>query len=62
MRSVHGSFPHHPKGTPPDSDDQPRTCREDDCHTKLSRYNTGTHCWQHSPLKYPRARGDTRNR
>ncbi|MDX1745517.1 MAG: hypothetical protein R3324_06230 [Halobacteriales archaeon] len=34
-----------------------RTCLEDACITKLSRYNKRDYCYLHSPVKYPRVRG-----
>ncbi len=34
-----------------------RTCIQDGCITKLSRYNKRDHCYLHAPVKYPRVRG-----
>jgi hypothetical protein len=34
-----------------------RTCTQDDCDTKLSRYNRHDTCWAHAPTRYPRSRG-----
>jgi hypothetical protein len=34
-----------------------RTCAEPGCDTKLSIYNAGSHCWQHSDVVFPNYRG-----
>ncbi|MFQ5555663.1 MAG: hypothetical protein ACE5GC_09895 [Acidimicrobiia bacterium] len=34
-----------------------RTCAQDDCETKLSRYNRREYCFAHAPTKFPRLRG-----
>lgn len=57
MSTVQGAIPAHPKGKPPKTDDRTRTCRHDDCDTRLSRYNLGAYCWLHSDVTYRRTRG-----
>jgi len=34
-----------------------RTCAHPGCVTTLSRYNLGSHCWQHTDLVFPNYRG-----
>jgi len=34
-----------------------RTCKEDGCETRLSRYNPGSFCSLHEPMTVPRTRG-----
>jgi hypothetical protein len=34
-----------------------RVCLEDRCSTVLSRYNTRETCFQHTPVRFPRVRG-----
>ena len=34
-----------------------RLCREPDCDTRLSMYNTGKYCYLHEPMAVPRTRG-----
>ncbi len=34
-----------------------RVCRDPDCDTKLSVYNAGDFCWQHTDLVFPNYRG-----
>ncbi len=34
-----------------------RTCAQDGCETRLSRYNRREHCFAHAPTKFPRLRG-----
>lgn len=35
----------------------PRTCETEGCSVRLSLYNPGPDCYQHSPVRYPRTRG-----
>lgn len=35
-----------------------RVCAHADCETKLSRYNSATHCFSHAPAKFRRLRGE----
>lgn len=32
-------------------------CAEPTCDTRLSRYNSREHCWQHAEIVYPNYRG-----
>lgn len=34
-----------------------RVCREPDCETRLSMYNSGKYCYEHEPMAVPRTRG-----
>ena len=34
-----------------------RICQFDECEVRLSAYNKGPNCYQHSPYRYPRVRG-----
>lgn len=34
-----------------------RRCADEECDTKLSRYNRREWCFAHAPTKYPRLRG-----
>jgi hypothetical protein len=34
-----------------------RVCIQNDCTTRLSRYNKRDHCYAHAPTKFPRLRG-----
>jgi hypothetical protein len=34
-----------------------RVCEHDGCETLLSRYNKRTHCYTHTPTRFPRLRG-----
>lgn len=34
-----------------------RVCRDPDCGTKLSIYNSGRYCYEHEPMAVPRTRG-----
>lgn len=34
-----------------------RFCAEDQCSTRLSRYNTRTYCYTHRTVRFPRTRG-----
>ena len=34
-----------------------RTCKEDGCETRLSKYNPGKYCSLHEPMTVPRTRG-----
>jgi hypothetical protein len=34
-----------------------RICAADGCSTRLSVYNTGRHCWQHTEIEFPNYRG-----
>jgi len=34
-----------------------RVCASDGCETKLSQYNKRTHCFAHTPTRFPRLRG-----
>jgi hypothetical protein len=34
-----------------------RFCADRGCRTRLSRYNTRTHCYSHSAIRFPRTRG-----
>ncbi|GAC1531362.1 MAG: hypothetical protein NVS3B12_07270 [Acidimicrobiales bacterium] len=34
-----------------------RTCPEEGCNTRLSRYNPGRYCVLHEPMAVPRTRG-----
>ena len=53
------------KGTRPGHHPQPskraerasRPCEQPGCDTRLSAYNLGTHCWQHTELTFPNYRG-----
>jgi len=35
-----------------------RTCAEDDCNTRISRYNRGKYCYRHRPVHFPRVKGE----
>ena len=39
-----------------------RVCAADGCETRLSVYNRGTLCWQHTPLRYDVLRGRKKKR
>jgi hypothetical protein len=34
-----------------------RVCAADGCRTRLSVYNAGEHCWQHTDIAFPNYRG-----
>jgi len=34
-----------------------RVCEHDPCETVLSRYNKRSHCYAHTPTRFPRLRG-----
>ena len=34
-----------------------RTCAQEGCDTRLSRYNRREYCYAHAPTRYPRLRG-----
>lgn len=44
-------------GRRPKATDQRRRCADDSCHTVLSRYNLGDYCRPHTPIRFPRVRG-----
>jgi hypothetical protein len=44
-------------GRPPKTYGEGRVCATEGCSTLLSRYNRGDRCFPHSPLRYPRTRG-----
>lgn len=35
-----------------------RTCQDDGCTTRLSRYNKAAFCFNHAPARFPRLRGE----
>lgn len=39
-----------------------RVCAADGCDTRLSVYNRASHCWLHTPTKFPVARGERRRK
>ncbi|HEX2699529.1 MAG TPA: hypothetical protein VHM89_04910 [Acidimicrobiales bacterium] len=52
------------QGTPFKGADRPsrsfgagRVCRDPDCNTRLSMYNSGKYCYEHEPMSVPRTRG-----
>lgn len=45
------------KGRRPKTIEDTRFCTTHDCATKLSRYNHGPFCYNHSPVSFPRNRG-----
>lgn len=45
------------KGRRPKTIDDIRHCATNDCETKLSKYNKGPFCYNHSPVRFPRNRG-----
>ena len=52
------------QGTPFTGSDRPsksfgkgRVCKEPDCETRLSMYNSGKFCYEHEPMTVPRTRG-----
>jgi len=52
------------RGTPFSGSDRPsrsfgtgRVCKEPDCETRLSMYNSGKFCYEHEPMTVPRTRG-----
>jgi hypothetical protein len=53
---VKGRRPGH---LPPPSQpqDEGRVCIEPGCETRLSVYNEGLRCWQHSGIRFPNYRG-----
>lgn len=34
-----------------------RVCRDPECDTRLSMYNSGAYCYEHEPMAVPRTRG-----
>lgn len=55
-RSVSGQ-PFNGTGRPSRAFGENRTCNDEACNTKLSRYNSGKYCFQHEPKAMPRTRG-----
>jgi hypothetical protein len=47
--SLRGKFPGGGTGHGPRTSAAGRTCAEGSCTTVLSVYNTGDHCWEHTP-------------
>ena len=45
------------KGRKPKTYDNSRYCADGSCGTKLSTYNGGPYCYNHSPVRFPRNRG-----
>ena len=52
------------QGTPFKGSDRPsrsfgkgRVCKDPDCETRLSMYNSGKYCYEHEPMTIPRTRG-----
>ena len=52
------------QGTPFQGADRPsrsfgvgRVCKDPDCETRLSMYNSGKYCYEHEPMSVPRTRG-----
>lgn len=52
------------QGTPFTGSDRPsksfgrgRVCKDPDCETRLSMYNSGKFCYEHEPMTVPRTRG-----
>ena len=52
------------QGTPFKGSDRPsrsfgkgRICKDPDCQTRLSMYNSGKYCYEHEPMTIPRTRG-----
>jgi hypothetical protein len=52
------------QGTPFKGSDRPsrsfgkgRVCKDPDCETRLSMYNSGKFCYEHEPMTIPRTRG-----
>jgi hypothetical protein len=41
----------------PKQTDGTRVCEDDTCETVLSRYNKRSHCYAHTPTRFPRLRG-----
>ena len=41
----------------PKQTDEMRVCENDTCETVLSRYNKRSHCYAHTPTRFPRLRG-----
>lgn len=39
-----------------------RVCAHEGCDTRLSRYNKATHCFTHTPLRYPLVRGERKKK
>ncbi len=35
-----------------------RVCADEDCGTRLSRYNRNQFCFRHAPARFPRMRGE----
>jgi hypothetical protein len=35
-----------------------RTCKDDSCSVRLSRYNRAEYCFSHAPARFPRLRGE----
>lgn len=54
----------HPRQLPRPSPtfEEGRVCAHDDCGTRLSIYNRSMLCWQHTPVRYPFARGQRKRR
>ena len=44
-------------GRRPKTKAEGRQCLEDSCSTILSRYNVRDTCFQHTPVRFPRVRG-----
>lgn len=55
-RSLQGSRPE--VGRRPKSVDSHRECSEQGCTTILSRYNLRDTCRLHTPIRFPRIRGE----
>jgi hypothetical protein len=45
------------RGRRPHADDDMRFCDMTGCGTRLSRYNTRSHCYAHGLVRFPRIRG-----
>jgi hypothetical protein len=35
-----------------------RTCKDESCTVRLSRYNKAEYCFNHAPARFPRLRGE----
>ncbi len=57
MRDVtKGTKPGH-LPAPSRTEEEGRVCAFEGCRTKLSVYNEGAYCWQHSDVVFPNYRG-----
>jgi hypothetical protein len=54
---VKGTRPGHMPQPSRQSDRAGRTCGQPGCETRLSVYNLGNRCWQHTDLTFPNYRG-----